>query len=281
MMFPNAHGLAALEEGVARAWLVPLLATAGSLREMHALLSPSERVRAARFVFERDRRTFVMSHAALRGILAGCSGMRPEALRFRREARGKPYLIDAPAGLQFNLSHCEGFCLVGVVRGPAIGVDVERIRPMDDMAALTRECFSAAEQREFAAVPATDRERAFFNGWTRKEAFIKAVGDGLSYPLEKFDVTLAPGRPPRLTAIGGSPHAASGWTLDAHAPATDAMAAVAIAAPGYAVRWHTLAVDSGRTEAEELHDYRGTRRHDHVSRRDESRGTVFNLGGRP
>jgi 4'-phosphopantetheinyl transferase len=280
-MFPHADGLGSPDEGVARAWIVPLQATAGTLRRMHAVLSPTERVRAARFVFERDRRVFVMSHAALRGILAACCGVKPERLRFRRGARGKPYLVDAPRGLQFNLSHCDGFCLVGVARGPAIGVDVERVRPVDDMPHLTRQCFSAVEQREFADVAPHDRERAFFNGWTRKEAFIKAVGDGLSYPLENFDVTLAPGRQPRLLAIGGSEPAAAQWTLDAHEPASDVMAAVAIAAPGYTVRWHTLPVDSGRSEMEDLHGCRRTRRHDDVSRGDEPRRTVFDLAGRP
>jgi len=267
-MFPHADGLGSPDEGVARAWIVPLQAKAGMLRRMHAVLSPTERVRAARFVFERDRRVFVMSHAALRGILAAYCGVKPEGLRFRRGARG-------------NLSHCDGFCLVGVARGPAIGVDVERVRPMDDMPQLTRQCFSAAEQQEFDAVAPHDRERAFFNGWTRKEAFIKAVGDGLSYPLENFDVTLAPGRQPRLLAIGGSGPAAARWTLDAREPAPDVMAAVAIAAPGYTVRWHTLPVDSGRSEMEDLHGCRRTRRHDDVSRGDESRGTIFDLAGRP
>jgi phosphopantetheinyl transferase len=147
------------------------------------------------------------------------------------------------------------------------------------MPQLVRQCFSAAERREFDALAPGDRCTAFFNGWTRKEAFIKAVGDGLSYPLEKFDVSLAPGLPARLLAIGGSEKAATGWSMDALEPAPGVLAAVAVAAPGVSVQWHALSNHSISSQTEDLHG-RGTRRHDHVSRGDEPRGTVFNLAGR-
>ena len=222
-----------------------------------------------------------MSHGILRRVLAAVCHENPARLRFRQGLKGKPYLVDAPPGLEFNLSHTEGFCLVGVTRGAAIGVDIERVRATDDMPQLVRQCFSRAEQREFERLAVADRCRAFFKGWTRKEAFIKAIGDGLSYPLEKFDVTLAPDRPARLLAIGGSETAAAGWSMDALEPAPDVQAAVAVAAPGVTVRWHALSDVSIRTQTEDVHGNRGTRRHDHVSRGDEPRGAVFNLAGRP
>jgi len=279
-MVPAAIRSGALEDGVVHACVVPLPTDVHRTRQMFALLSPAERVRAARFAFDRDRRTFVMSHGILRTLLAAVSHGDPARLRFREGLRGKPYLVDAPAGLQFNLSHCEGYCLVGLGRGPAIGVDIECVRATDDMPQLVRQCFSAAERREFDALPAGERSRGFFNGWTRKEAFIKAVGDGLSYPLEKFDVTLTPGQPPRLQAIGGSKRAAAAWSMAASEPAPGVLAAVAVAAPGVRVRWHTLSTVSIGTQMEELHGGRGTRRHDHVSRGDEPRRAVFNLAGR-
>lgn len=279
---PHRRGPAALEEGVAHACIVPLYAGPHTVRRMYALLSPAERVRAARFAFDRDRRTFVMSHGILRRVLGVVCGENPSRLRFRQGLRGKPYLVDAPPGLQFNLSHTEGFCLVGVTRGAAIGVDVERVRATDDMPALVRQCFSIAEQRELDTLPVADRCRAFFKGWTRKEAFIKAIGDGLSYPLESFDVSVAPDVPARLLAIGGSVTAAADWTMDALEPAPDVQAAVAVAAPGVQIRWHALTEVSMKTPThpEDTHG-RGTRRHDHVPRGEESRRAVFDLAGRP
>lgn len=279
-MTPPVRELTTLADGVAHACIVPLHAGPQTIRRMYGLLSPAERVRAARFAFDRDRRTFVMSHGILRRVLAAVCRESPSRLRFRQALKGKPYLVDAPPGLQFNLSHTEGFCLVGVTRGAAIGVDVERVRATDDMPQLVRQCFSAAEQREFDALPSADRCRAFFKGWTRKEAFIKAVGDGLSYPLENFDVTLAPGHPARLLAIGGSETAAAGWSMDALEPAPDVQAAVAVAAPGVTVQWHALSDLSIRKPTEDVHGSRGTRRHDHLSRGDEPRRAIFDLAGR-
>jgi 4'-phosphopantetheinyl transferase len=275
-----AAGPGALEEGIAHACIVPLYAGPQTVRRMYGLLSPAERVRAARFAFDRDRRTFVMSHGILRRVLAAVSRANPARLRFRQGIRGKPYLVDAPPGLQFNLSHTEGFCLVGVTRGAAIGVDVERVRATDDMPQLVRQCFSLAEQRAFDALPPGDRCRAFFKGWTRKEAFIKAIGDGLSYPLENFDVTLAPDRPARVLAIGGSEKAAAAWSMDAFEPAPDVQAAVAVAAPGVRVQWHAMSDSSIRTQTEDGDGSRGTRRHDYVPRGDEPRRTVFDLARR-
>ena len=273
----HGRGPGVLEEGVAHACIVPLYAGPQTVRRMYALLSPAERVRAARFAFDRDRRTFVMSHGILRRVLGTVCHENPARLRFRQGLRGKPYLVDAPPGLQFNLSHTEGFCLVGVTRGAAIGVDVERVRATDDMAALVRQCFSPAEQREYEALAAADRCRAFFKGWTRKEAFIKAIGDGLSYPLESFDVSLAPEQPARLLAIGGSPKSAAEWTMDALEPAPDVQAAVAVAAPGVQVRWHALN-EVAMNNTEEING-RGTRRLDHVSRGEKPRGAIFDMAG--
>ena len=275
---PHRRGAVVLEEGVAHACIVPLYAGPQTVRRMYGLLSPAERVRAARFAFDRDRRTCVMSHGILRRVLGTVCRENPAHLRFRQGLRGKPYLVDAPPGLQFNLSHTDGFCLVGVTRGAAIGVDVERVRATDDMPQLVRQCFSAAEQQEFDALPQADRCRAFFKGWTRKEAFIKAIGDGLSYPLENFDVSLAPQCPARLLAIGGSATAAAAWTLDALEPVPDVQAAVAVAAPDVQIRWHALTEVSITSQTEDSHG-RGPRRHDRVSRGEESRGAVFNLAG--
>ena len=273
----TARGPGALEEGIAHACVLPIHAGPQTLRRMYGLLSPAERVRAARFAFDRDRRTYVMSHGILRRVLGTVCRANPSRLRFRQGPRGKPYLVDAPPGLQFNLSHTEGFCLVGVTRGAAIGVDVERVRATDDMSQLVRHCFSPAEQRAFDAVPPADRCRAFFKGWTRKEAFIKAIGDGLSYPLQDFDVALAPDQPVRLLAVGGSEEAAAGWSMAGFEPAPDVQAAVAVAAPGVSIRWHAMSDVSTRVQTEDVHGSRGTGRHHDISRRGQPRRAVFDL----
>src|SRR5215203_6984646 len=96
-----------LEDGIAHACVVPLHGDMQVVRQMFGLLSPTERVRAARFAFDRDRRTFVLSHGILRSLLAAVCRRDPASLRFRQGLRGKPSLVDAPPGLQFNLSHCE------------------------------------------------------------------------------------------------------------------------------------------------------------------------------
>jgi len=278
----NAHDLSrfSLEEGRAFAFVAPLRTGLATIRRMHTLLSPAERARAGRFVFERDRRTFILSHGALRQILGWFTGQDPASLRFREGPRGKPYLIDGAAGLDFNLSHCDGACLVGVTRGAQIGVDVERLREVDDMQQLARQCFSASERRELDALPVPLRYEGFFNGWTRKEAFIKAIGDGLSYPLDRFDVSLAPGTAPRVRAVGGSTAEASRWTLAARRPAPDVIAAVAVAAPDYTIHWEAPESDWYATEMEDVHGRRGTRGHHDLPRGGEPRRTVFNLAGR-
>jgi 4'-phosphopantetheinyl transferase len=118
--------------------------------------------------------------------------------------------------------------LLAVSYGREVGVDIEQIRALDDAASIAGRFFSAAENRAWLAVPDEQKPAAFFNAWTRKEAFIKAVGDGLSYPLDRFDVSLAPGEPARLLRVAGEPEATSRWRIEALEPAPGYAAAVAV-----------------------------------------------------
>ena len=154
-----------------------------------ATLSADERARAARFARDIDRARFVASRTALRRVLGDYLGYAAELVSFRYGARGKPSLDLEPAPLDFNLSHSRGVALVAVARARAVGVDVERHRAVDPDA-LAASCFSPAEQRALAAIAPRDRLAAFFRGWTRKEALIKAHGDGLYLPLDRFTVSL-------------------------------------------------------------------------------------------
>ena len=130
-------------------------------------------------------------------------------------AHGKPSLAGrfADSGLQFNMSHCDDVAVVGLSRGCAIGVDIERVRAIPDADAIVACYFSRRENEAYSILRPCDKLEGFFNCWTRKEAFIKAVGDGLSYPLHRFDVSLAPGEPARILRIMDAPGDAAGWRL--------------------------------------------------------------------
>lgn len=182
------------------------------------LLSPEERTRMARFRFEIHQRRYAAAHAQLRLILAPYLALSPTQIQFAAAEYGKPYLVFPPsegyaAAIEFNMSHAGDQMLVGVVRGRAIGVDIEQIRPDFATTDIAMNYFSAAEQEAFRAVPDAQKPQAFFNAWTRKEAFIKAVGEGLSFPLADFDVTLTPGEPARLLGVRGSAEEAARWQM--------------------------------------------------------------------
>ena len=229
----------------AHVWSVSLAVCDATLEALRAILSPDECARADRFVFERDRRAFTVSHGALRQVLARYARRDPAALCFGERRRGKPWLHDSPDGLEFNLSHSGGHALVGVTRNAAIGVDVEAHRPMQDMYSLARHCFAADEVRELQALPLERHVQAFYNAWTRKEAYIKATGEGLACPLESFEVTMAPGEAARLRSINGSAVEAARWSMHAFSPAPGVTAAVVIGGRNFTLQ-HGCCTDAGR-----------------------------------
>jgi 4'-phosphopantetheinyl transferase len=158
--------------------------------------SADDRDRAQRFRFPADRERFLAGRGLLRALLAGYIGERSEDLRFARDAKGKPRLPDGDIG--FNLSRTEGGVLIGFARGNEIGVDVERVKDgyaEDDIAGRF---FAPAEVASLAELPESERSEAFFRIWTAKEAYLKARGDGLGYPLDAFAVPLGESGPGRL-----------------------------------------------------------------------------------
>jgi 4'-phosphopantetheinyl transferase len=178
------------------------------------LLSAEELTRADRFHFERDRNHFIVGRAVLRLLLAQYVALSPEQIALGYRDRGKPYLLQQPPGhdLRFNLAHAAGIAIYAVTRGREVGVDIEQIRSLPDAAAIARHFFAPAEIAAFRTVLGTEHEaQAFFNAWTRKEAFLKALGDGLARPLDSFEVSLLPGDPARLLRIDD--HPADGWQL--------------------------------------------------------------------
>jgi len=209
--------------------MVRRLPTTGeAVRAASALLSGVERQRANRFAFDRDRHRFIVARALLRRLLGARLGTRPEAVELVYGPHGKPALAPrhAPADLRFNLSHSEDLAAYAFAHGREIGVDVEAVRSMCDADAIAARFFSARENQTYLSLDSRDRPRGFFHCWTRKEAFIKALGDGLSCPLDRFDVSLAPGEPARILRLARAPGDGRRWRMESFAPAAGFVAAL-------------------------------------------------------
>lgn len=192
-------------------------------------LSPDEQARADRFVSDEVRTRFVVARGILRDILSRYLVQPPVDLQFVYGRRGKPMLPGTD--LRFNLSHSENVVLLGITWGCEIGVDVERIHPIPQMETMARDHFSSYERQMLFSLPSDQRETAFFACWTRKEAYIKAVGDGFALPLTGFDVTLD-ASPRLLRADGDDP---ARWSLYAIEPMPSYIGAVCLEGYGWQI----------------------------------------------
>lgn len=193
---------------------------------LERLLSRDEAARAARFRFEPDRQSFVTTRAVLRTLAGSYLGIAPEDVAFAYGDKGKPEL----AGLSFNVSHAGDVALAAFADGVRVGVDVELMRPDVEMRALARRFFTAAEAAALARLSADDLVRGFYRCWTCKEAFVKAVGEGLSFDLDRVEVAVHPGSA-ALVSVDGSVEAARAWTLAEVDVGPGYAAAVAVDAP--------------------------------------------------
>jgi 4'-phosphopantetheinyl transferase len=244
---PAAPRLAA---GEIHVWAIDLEPGAGRLTEIGAVLCGEERQRAARFHFPVHRDRFTAGRGALRRILALYTGEAPADLVFTYGERGKPELPSA-ADLYFNLSHSSGLGLLGVTRCGRVGVDVERLKPATDFLSLSRRFFSAAEHERLLGLPEQLRLEGFFNAWTRKEAYVKAVGQGLALGLDEFDVSLAPGEPARFLTFRDPRWDLARWRLYDLPPAPGFAGAVALEGRAQRVRlWRWLGAAPGPGPAE-------------------------------
>ena len=234
-MPPRAHWqrppphveLAAAEVHV---WRVPLDGFVACDDPHLAGLSETERQRASRLRFEADRRRFLGSHGALRAILAMYLGAPPATLLFAEGAHGKPFL-QAPAhgrSLRFSLSHSGDLALVAASRGREVGVDLERVRPIKDLVGMAARFFSPVERQALDRVAPDDRLLAFLATWVRKEAYLKACGEGLLRSLDAFDVTIGDEEQPRLLAVRDRAGDEARWSLRRLDPGEDFVAALAV-----------------------------------------------------
>jgi 4'-phosphopantetheinyl transferase len=212
--YQSAAALTLPEEEV-QLWRIDLQAISGAESRWQSLLSPDESNRASRFHFLRDRQHFTAARAMLRTILASYLGTDPKGLTFLYSKKEKPSLgPQSPlSDITFNISHSGGIALFAFSRHREIGVDVEHVRRDFDVEAIARRFFSVHEQAQLAALPAEERIDAFFRCWTRKEAYIKATGDGLSLPLSQFDVSLGASENSALMATRPDSSEAGRWLL--------------------------------------------------------------------
>jgi 4'-phosphopantetheinyl transferase len=183
-------------------WTARLDREAEELHDLEATLSPDERARADRFHFARDRQRFVAARGVLRTLLGKYLRQAPASLEFSYGPYGKPSLAGANAarGLSFNLAHSAELAVYAISRQRNLGVDVERIKPESAGEDIARRFFSAREVGDLQTLPPEARVAAFFNCWTRKEAYLKATGMGLQTPLDSFSVSLWPGEPAQFLA---------------------------------------------------------------------------------
>lgn len=237
--FANASaGSVALGPDELHIWAVPLH---GDPERFGALLNAAERQRLQRFHFADHRRRYQIGHGALRAILGGYLGTEPTAIEFKQGPRGKPYLAGhretANGGPFFNLSHSGKLALIGVA-ATELGLDVEKVRHLESLTEIARKHFSPSEFAALDALTGDARELAFYRCWTRKEAYIKALGEGLSMPLDVFDVSLC--EEPKFLACRDGKEDPANWSLLDVSPGPEFVGAVAMRSKRVAMRCFRL-----------------------------------------
>jgi 4'-phosphopantetheinyl transferase len=214
-------------------WQVALDRTPSQIDRFRRTLATDELARADRFYFQKDRERFIVARGVLRSILGCYLDRTPSSLTFCYSPHGKPALVSEQSrdALRFNLSHSNGLALYAVVRGREVGVDLEFVRCDLQVEQIAERFFSPHEISRLRALPAALRRFAFFLCWTRKEAYIKARGEGLSLPLDQFDVSLIPGEPAALLRTRPDSDEALRWSLHELTPTPHGYAA-AVAVEG-------------------------------------------------
>jgi 4'-phosphopantetheinyl transferase len=214
--------LALLDDEV-HIWRADLHCAEPALRHFEQTLAADEKVRADRFYFPRDRNNFISARGILRALLGRYLNYSPALLEFAYGAHGKPSLpaTNVGASVQFNVSHSHGLALLAFSRHRHLGVDLERIRPEIAAEEIAERYFSVQELAELLALAPEMRAEGFFRCWTRKEAYVKARGEGLQIPLKSFHVSLTPAQPARLVSLDSNR-----WSLHSLRPNPQSVGAI-------------------------------------------------------
>jgi 4'-phosphopantetheinyl transferase len=214
----------------AHLWVVALDLVPERLPDFQSILSPDEQERAHRFLNDMDARRYMAARASLRSLLGAYVGIEPSELRFTYDRFGKPGLGGEAhaASVRFGVSHSEDLGLFGFVREHRMGVDLEHIRADIDVENLAKNHFSQNESQKLRSLSSDRQLEAFFCCWTRKEAYLKARGEGMSYGLDRFEVSLAPGEPVAILRADDDPDVSRRWTLEHLTPAPGYLGAAAV-----------------------------------------------------
>jgi 4'-phosphopantetheinyl transferase len=219
-----------LIEGEAHVWLAELDRSPAEQEELAQHLSPEEQQRAARFINSRHRMYFAAGRGLLRVILAAYLSALPHKIQFTYGKQGKPYLDDpSKTNLHFNISHSGKYILIAIALTNEVGVDIEEIHTIENLETISRRYFSSQEFQTINTLPPQEQVNAFFTCWTRKEAFIKACGDGFAIPLDSFSVSLGPEESePLLLDNTSGKVLLSGWYIIPLSPAQGYTGALAV-----------------------------------------------------
>ena len=218
-----------LEDHQTNLWAFSLDLDADEIDRLLHTLSPEEQLRARRFRFDLHRDRFIAGRGQLRLLLSHYTRQEPARIQFAYGANGKPELVSLPPDLplQFNLAHSAELALLAVNRSVPVGVDVEELHPLEDAPALVARFFSPRENLAFQGLRESQKLTAFFNLWTRKEAWLKATGEGIGYSLDKVEVSFLPDEEAQLFSTPQDKPAAD-WQLTSLKPASAFVAALAI-----------------------------------------------------
>lgn len=219
-----------LDAHEAHVWAASLRVDEERADEFAHTLSPDETARAKRFVFDRDRKRFIAGRGLLREMLGHYLHREPGQIRFQYSPRGKPSLAGHAENehFHFNLAHSDDVAVFTFSRTCPVGVDVERMRRMHDAESIAERFFSARETNLLKSLPEAEKQTGFFNLWTRKEAWLKATGEGIAKLLAQVEVSLEPDERAQLISILGDTRAAKKWTLHDLEPATGFKGALAL-----------------------------------------------------
>jgi len=239
--WPCPPGTARLDGDQIHVWSVVLSDFDGELPQFQAMLSSVERMKAERFRFSKDSNHYVIRRGILRVILGRYLEHRPSEIDFCYGPFGKPEIKGdlAGGGLNFNDSHSGDLAVYAVTRACPLGVDVEKLRPVPDFEEIASRFFTPREAETLIGLPSERQMEAFFACWTRKEAFLKATGEGIGEGLAKVEVTLTPGEEAEILRIAGESQAQTEWQLRSFSPVPGYLAAVAF-------RHHNLVLGHGR-----------------------------------
>ncbi len=244
LSWPHAPEDIRLESQQVHVWCAALSDFESQLPRLEAMLSAAERARAARFCFSKDRCGYVIRHGILRVILSRYLKQYPSEIQFCYGRFGKPEIKEDPfcGRINFNVSHSGGLALYAVTQACPIGIDVEYLRAVPHLEEIASRFFSLHEFQMLMAVPAECRMESFFACWTRKEAFLKASGEGIGGGLSKVEVTLFPWAEPEILRVAGDSQARTKWQLRSFSPTAGYLAAVAF-------KHHDLVLSQWRVRA--------------------------------